>query len=107
MAKTNHGRVGEALDLLNKGLKPYVEREFNAAYKDQWQDKVQQLIRDQRGISACKTTFLQMWKSKMEEPAEESDKLFVISLNAWESDYCRCSNPLMAGYRSKKLEEIF
>jgi predicted AAA+ superfamily ATPase len=49
MAKTNHGRVGEALDLLNKGLKPYVEREFNSAYKDQWQDKVQQLIRDDRG----------------------------------------------------------
>jgi predicted KAP-like P-loop ATPase len=41
-----------------------------------------------------KTTFLQMWKSKMEESEEESDKPFVISLNAWESDYY--GDPLFA-----------
>lgn len=49
MAKTNHGRVGVALDLPNKGLMPYVECELKAVYKDQWQDKVQQLIKDDRG----------------------------------------------------------
>ena len=45
MAKTNHGRVGEALDLLNKGLQPFVERELEAVYKEKWQETVRQLIR--------------------------------------------------------------
>ena len=49
MAKTNHGRVGDALELLNKGLQPFVERELKAVYKDQWQETVQQSIRDDRG----------------------------------------------------------
>ncbi|NOZ87479.1 MAG: ATP-binding protein [Deltaproteobacteria bacterium] len=39
MAKTNHARVGEALDLLNEGLRPFVEREFRAKYKDRWRDE--------------------------------------------------------------------
>lgn len=35
-----------------------------------------------------KTTFLNMWRSALEEEAEGSeDKPLVISLNAWESDY--------------------
>lgn len=41
-----------------------------------------------------KTTFFQMWKSKMETSEEQSDKPFVISLNAWESDYY--GDPLFA-----------
>ena len=40
MAKTNHGRVGEALELLNEGLRPFVEREFQAKYKDKWREEV-------------------------------------------------------------------
>lgn len=38
MAVTNHERVGRALDLLRKGLLPYVEREMKAVYKDQWRE---------------------------------------------------------------------
>lgn len=49
MAKSNHGRVGDALDLLNKGLQPFVERELAAVYKDNWQETVQQTLRDDRG----------------------------------------------------------
>jgi hypothetical protein len=37
MAKTNHARVGEALELLNEGLKPFVERELQVAYGEDWQ----------------------------------------------------------------------
>ena len=36
MAITNHERVGKALELLNAGLKPFVERELKATYKDRW-----------------------------------------------------------------------
>jgi len=33
MAATNHERVGKALELLNRGLMPFVERELRAVYK--------------------------------------------------------------------------
>jgi hypothetical protein len=36
MAITNHERVGKALELLNTGLRPFVERELKATYKDRW-----------------------------------------------------------------------
>jgi hypothetical protein len=32
MAISNHDRVGKALDLLNEGLRPFVEREMQAHY---------------------------------------------------------------------------
>jgi hypothetical protein len=38
MAITNSERVGKALDLLKDGLRPYVERELKATYKDRWVD---------------------------------------------------------------------
>ncbi|PXF55798.1 MAG: AAA+ family ATPase [Deltaproteobacteria bacterium] len=56
MAKTNHGRVGEALELLNEELRPFVERELRAAHGDGWQDSVQAAIRQDRGaVKAAKT----------------------------------------------------
>ena len=36
MAITNSERVGKALDILKDGLRPYVERELRATYKDRW-----------------------------------------------------------------------
>jgi hypothetical protein len=41
-----------------------------------------------------KTTFLEMWKSSMSNSDNSADKPLVISLNAWESDYC--GDPLFA-----------
>ncbi len=38
MAITNHERVGKALEILKRGLLPYVEREMRAVYKDRWQE---------------------------------------------------------------------
>jgi hypothetical protein len=34
MAITNHERVGKALEHLNAGLQPFVERELKSTYKD-------------------------------------------------------------------------
>jgi hypothetical protein len=36
VAITNSERVGKALELLKDGLRPYVERELKATYKDRW-----------------------------------------------------------------------
>ncbi len=49
MAKTNHGRVGDALELLNRGLRPFVERELQAVYGDQWEEMAAQTLREDRG----------------------------------------------------------
>jgi len=38
MAITNHERVGKALEQLNGGLQPFVERELKSTYKDKWID---------------------------------------------------------------------
>ncbi|MBF0108101.1 MAG: DUF499 domain-containing protein [Magnetococcales bacterium] len=49
MAKSNHGRVGDALELLNAGVRPFVERELRAVHGDQWQKMVARAIREDRG----------------------------------------------------------
>ena len=36
MAITNSERVGKALDVLKDGLRPFVERELKATYKNRW-----------------------------------------------------------------------
>ncbi len=38
MAISNHERVGKSLDLLNAGLKPFVERELKAVHGDRWEE---------------------------------------------------------------------
>ena len=44
MAKTNHARVGEGLDLLNDGLRPFVERELKAVHESKWTGIVQEIL---------------------------------------------------------------
>ncbi len=46
MAQSNHERVGKALDLLRKGLYPYVEREMKAAYGKDWPLDARDALRD-------------------------------------------------------------
>ena len=40
MATSNHERIGKALELLNEGLLPFVERELQAALGDNWQQQL-------------------------------------------------------------------
>ncbi|HEY6539756.1 MAG TPA: Swt1 family HEPN domain-containing protein, partial [Ktedonobacteraceae bacterium] len=47
MAQSNHERVGRALDLLNSGLKPFVEREMLAKYGPRWQYEAVKSLREQ------------------------------------------------------------
>lgn len=49
MAKSNHGKVGDALELLNAGLAPFVEREMKAAFDKKWKEAACQSIRDDHG----------------------------------------------------------
>jgi len=47
MAQSNHERVGKALELLNSGLKPFVEREMLAKYGTRWQYEALKSLREQ------------------------------------------------------------
>lgn len=47
MAQSNHERVGKALELLNKGLQPFIEREMQATYGTRWQYEAAQSLREQ------------------------------------------------------------
>lgn len=44
MAVSNHERVGKALELLNVGLRPFVAREMEAVYGDDWQARSRQAL---------------------------------------------------------------
>ena len=48
MAITNHERVGKGLDLLKVDLRPFVERELKAQYKQGWFDEVKVTLTPQQ-----------------------------------------------------------
>jgi len=48
MAISNHERVRKSLELLNKGLMPFIEREMKAAHGDRWMQIAQQTLGDIR-----------------------------------------------------------
>src|SRR5436309_3583308 len=48
MAQSNHERVGKALELLNEGLRPFIEREMQAVYGEaRWQQEAARALREQ------------------------------------------------------------
>lgn len=47
-------RITRALDLLTRGLFPYVEQEMKAVYRDKWHESAQSSFRDARGQSILK-----------------------------------------------------
>jgi len=47
MAQSNHERVGRALEILNTGLTPFVEREMLAKYGEHWRYEAARSLREQ------------------------------------------------------------
>ncbi|MFL5656143.1 MAG: Swt1 family HEPN domain-containing protein [Ktedonobacteraceae bacterium] len=52
MAQSNHERVGKALEILNKGLQPFIEREMQAVYGARWLQEAAANLRDYHLSSA-------------------------------------------------------
>ena len=48
MAISNSERIGKGLDLLRNGLTPFVEREMEAVYGENWQEKAKQSVSKER-----------------------------------------------------------
>ncbi|MGH2602702.1 MAG: Swt1 family HEPN domain-containing protein, partial [Dehalococcoidia bacterium] len=88
MAVTNHERVGRAVDLLRRGLAPFVERECKAKYGDRW---VQLVARHER-MNRNDAQFLlavmaDEWRNVFDRVLGRSERNFVSELiearNAW------------------------
>src|SRR3989442_2789720 len=52
MAQSNHERVGKTLEILNKGLQPFIEREMQAVYGTRWLQEAAANLRDYHLSSA-------------------------------------------------------
>lgn len=62
MAKTNRDRVGEGLELLAKGLSPFIEREMKAACGDKWKTVAGQSFGEKKvNWSDLQTLLTVMW----------------------------------------------
>ena len=98
MAITNSERVGKALDLLKDGLRPYVERELKATYKDRWVDTArpsfpdwQKVGKDGQGLNWDTQALLQvmceLWNDCFKKILGPSDRNLAFELrdvrNKW------------------------
>ncbi len=72
MAQSNHERVGKALELLNKGLKPFLEREMLAKYGTRWQ------------YEAIKSLHEQHFSADGEEVHLDTQGLLLILWDQWQ-----------------------
>src|ERR1044071_8025936 len=48
MAITNHERVGKALELLNDGVAPFLERELKSEYQQRWFEEIKTTLTPQQ-----------------------------------------------------------
>ncbi len=73
MAMSNHERVGKALDLLNQGLRPFVEREMRAVHGESWLEAAQGNLREDRAPA----------KKKGKSPHWDAQALLVVMWDQW------------------------
>jgi len=72
MAKTNRDRVGEALELLTRGLLPFVEREMRAVHGDKWETVARQSFGGKKvNWSDSHTVLTVMWDQSVEHGLQE------------------------------------
>ncbi len=99
MAITNHDRVGKALELLNQGLKPFVERELKSSYSQNWFAEVKQSLagtqlqllgseqKPQWDVAALLTTLWNQWNTVFRKTLGQNERTLVSELrdvrNKW------------------------
>ena len=71
MAKTNRDRVGEALELMNKGLLPFVERELKTLYGEKWKDE------------AASKAFMDSTDEKKKISWQDPQTVLLVMWNMW------------------------
>jgi hypothetical protein len=71
MAITNSERVGKALDHLQAGLQPFVEREMKSKHGAKWEQEIHDILNDTR------------LASKKGQPTQDVAVLLVIMDRTW------------------------
>jgi len=134
MASTNHERVGKALELLNTGLGPFIEREFGNLYKNDALQEVNKILGEDRLNSnkpitefdtyALLKVMWDSWNDVFKRTLGHSDRSLVSELreirNRWahqetfSSDdayraldsVCRLLTSISAGQQVEEIEKI-
>src|SRR5258707_9237002 len=97
MAQSNIERVGRALEILNKGLKPFVEREMQAKYGARWRYEAANSLHDQHftddgqdihlDTQALLLIMWDQWNSVFQNKLGQSERSIVSELretrNKW------------------------
>src|SRR5258708_26124297 len=94
MAQTNYDRITKSLDLLKAGLSPFVERELQTAYGENWQAQTQRLLSDTRlradgplDAAALLVIIDREWKDIFRQTLGKAERSIVNELlevrNAW------------------------
>jgi hypothetical protein len=100
MAISNRERVGRILELLRKGLQPFVERELAAVYGEAWREKVAENVPGPKGEIPGKTVTLDtytllkvmwnLWHQVFGKTLGQSERTLVSELltvrNRWAHD---------------------
>lgn len=82
MAISNYERIGRGLDLVKRGLQPFVERELKAFYGQLWwKDGVERVLEGKIGVEAQVKTSENERFSSLDVQA-----LFVVIWNNWSRD---------------------
>ena len=99
MAVTNHDRVGKGLEILSRGLRPFVERELKNSYAQEWFAKVKQTLDSTQlqlagteespnwDVSALLVTMWGQWNSVFRKTLGHAERTLVSELrevrNRW------------------------
>lgn len=97
MATSNYDRVGKIMTLLKQGLAPYVEREMEAVYKDDWTDHAPRaewrdgaMLWDvQNLLSTISDNWYEVFKNKL----GHSERSLVSELREWRNKWAH-QNPI-------------
>ncbi|MGQ4809433.1 hypothetical protein NKDENANG_02850 [Candidatus Entotheonellaceae bacterium PAL068K] len=86
MAKSNHSRIGEALEQLKDGLRPFVERELKSVYNDTWQETVRPLIRHRGAVKNAS-------QAPVQEVHWDTHKLLAVMWDQWNTVFRHTLGP--------------
>jgi len=102
MAKSNRNRIGDALDILNAGLAPFVEREMQAEFGDEWQDKCRQSWRENRDLvengriqwdtHALLTVMWDHWTPVFKKTLGRAERSLISELRTVRNDWAHQKN---------------
>ena len=95
MAITNRERIGKALDLLNEGLRPFVERELKGVHGDKWEDVAREGQPPERGKKKPAKAGTPAGPPKGGTPAFHFDtqSLLAVLWNQWNVVFAKTFGP--------------